>query len=485
MIKTVKTIREIYAHVRNFDLVITNDAPLCTALNSLIETPRLGPFAVTPHALARRFAPRLFEEPLQEIGAVVLRGARQLDMPLKRAHYHIERINAIHEHTGRLEQVRPFLETGPEGRAQQILDYLTATPTVYNAMESFDWQQAGLTDKRTAVIGPELFGQLDRRVLPPDYVSVPLPSGSKEWPLPAFHLFNTEKDIVDRIAEMVTADNADDIAIVLNISSNYLALLKARFESRNIPVRDKDILGDNLLVRSFLSLIDTALRGSGLRVRDIMPLAGLCGAPIRSEVRNHALEAFAAASRDPAFRKFHDLFIALPDIHCGDLIERLRAMGWDMPDILPELLDHLGFSGEPPTRQMWHELNYYLEHFETELARCKRGVLFVNCRNAAFINRPVCIFAGLDQSWTRHAENYPWVDAPAEEERHLRRFQTLLQQGSRHFYFSPLLRHNTPVIPCYYFNLLYDRRIEGFHDPLFQGRPVANPGAAPSPTASP
>ena len=50
--RRLKTIDELYEEVRDYGLVITNDAPLETALNARIDTPRIGPLAMTPRHIA-------------------------------------------------------------------------------------------------------------------------------------------------------------------------------------------------------------------------------------------------------------------------------------------------------------------------------------------------------------------------------------------------------------------------------------------------
>ena len=50
--KLLKSIDELYSEVRDYDLVITNDAALETALNARVDTVRMGPFAITPRHLA-------------------------------------------------------------------------------------------------------------------------------------------------------------------------------------------------------------------------------------------------------------------------------------------------------------------------------------------------------------------------------------------------------------------------------------------------
>ena len=63
--KRPKTISELYEEVKDFDIVLTTDAPLASALNREIKTARIGKLAYTPEIFARKCAPRMFDESLK------------------------------------------------------------------------------------------------------------------------------------------------------------------------------------------------------------------------------------------------------------------------------------------------------------------------------------------------------------------------------------------------------------------------------------
>ena len=50
--KTAKTIEELYKEAKEFDVVITVDAALATALNARVDEPRLNGFAYTAKEVA-------------------------------------------------------------------------------------------------------------------------------------------------------------------------------------------------------------------------------------------------------------------------------------------------------------------------------------------------------------------------------------------------------------------------------------------------
>ena len=53
----ILSIDEIYSKVEDYDLVITNDIALCTALNRRVDRTSLGTFCMTPRQIALRFFP--------------------------------------------------------------------------------------------------------------------------------------------------------------------------------------------------------------------------------------------------------------------------------------------------------------------------------------------------------------------------------------------------------------------------------------------
>jgi hypothetical protein len=62
--EAVKTIDALYEEVRDYDIVLCNDAPLTTALNNRVDKPMLGHFAVTPRQLAASMAIEVTGQPI-------------------------------------------------------------------------------------------------------------------------------------------------------------------------------------------------------------------------------------------------------------------------------------------------------------------------------------------------------------------------------------------------------------------------------------
>ena len=70
--KKVKSINQIYNEIKEFDLVIVNDAPLNTALIKQIDKPILGSFSLTSKLIGSKYANRIFENPQMDLTQIVL-----------------------------------------------------------------------------------------------------------------------------------------------------------------------------------------------------------------------------------------------------------------------------------------------------------------------------------------------------------------------------------------------------------------------------
>lgn len=84
MMKKSKTIAQIYDEVKDFDLVLTVDPSLVTALNKSIRTSRIGKLAYTPFELARKYSSRIFNSELMSKADLVLHISRTLNQEIKK-----------------------------------------------------------------------------------------------------------------------------------------------------------------------------------------------------------------------------------------------------------------------------------------------------------------------------------------------------------------------------------------------------------------
>ncbi|MBQ6548082.1 MAG: hypothetical protein IJL79_03965, partial [Candidatus Methanomethylophilaceae archaeon] len=78
-----KSIDELYEEVRDYDLVICNDAPLALALNNRLDKPRVGVFAITPRQLASDLSIDILGVPTLSDIEVVRRISKNLGYPMR------------------------------------------------------------------------------------------------------------------------------------------------------------------------------------------------------------------------------------------------------------------------------------------------------------------------------------------------------------------------------------------------------------------
>jgi uncharacterized protein YaiI (UPF0178 family) len=97
--KLPKTINQIYEEVRGFDLVLTSDAVLASALNRSVKNAQIGKLAYTPKELASKYAMKLFEKGLMSKADIVLALSKQLKLNLKTVHNSLEKISEVEKNT--------------------------------------------------------------------------------------------------------------------------------------------------------------------------------------------------------------------------------------------------------------------------------------------------------------------------------------------------------------------------------------------------
>jgi len=107
---------------------------------------------------------------------------------------------------------------------------------------------------------------------------------------------------------------------------------------------------------------------------------------------------------------------------------------------------------------------FYLQSYEVPVDRENEGVLLTDAKSAAYVDRPVVFYLGLDEDWTHSAPRRPWVDRDAQYTRNIQQFKLLLQSGTTQYYLVQDAKGGSPVTPCLYFEELLDEEFERFSD---------------------
>ena len=398
MIKQVKSIKDLYEEIKDFDIVITADAPLKTAINKIIKKPMLGQLAYTPKEMASKFAPLIFDNETLEKDDLVLDIMKKTGFDLKTVHYYIQQIYEIWQNTGSLKDSVKYLSD--EGK--KIASTLEDTPTTYLAMEKFDFNKV-FKNKKTAVVGIELFNELDKKVLPKDYKKISIIL-DKEFVLPMIHVFSGEKAIVDRVISMISKDNADNIAIVLNTESAYLPLIKSRLTNKGIPVQVTTELKENFLVRTFLGIVQASMNLNRLYVKEINPYLSLTGKEIEREFSNFLFVEYV--KRDKEFAEFYSFMDSLKEKSFKELILWFKNIGTELPRGFIDIIYKLQLIEEKLDIENINLLSYFIENFQIEIESAKSGVLLIDAKNSVFIHKPVCFSQHLYQPIIKNSRNF-------------------------------------------------------------------------------
>lgn len=471
MIKKTKSIQEIYNEVKDYDLVLTVDAPLRSALDKMLKRPILGIWAMTPKELAIKYAPKTIGEFVKNKYEIIIEISRELLMNIKQVHYYVDQLLNLWEIYGYPDNIDKFLNN--EG--QNIFNILRDLPTVNLAMNKFD--PSIIESKNIAVIGLDFFTELDKFILPDKFDKVDIFT-DETYDLSNFYAFSSENELVDRLVDLINEDNADDLAIVLDPESSYLPLIRSKLKNKGIPLTIDEYLKDHFQVRNFLALINLGLNYANLTVKDIAHFADIFSFDVDDDKYNFFLSEYLSSIPDnQELNEFRNLIYNIANTTYKELIDRLLVMDISLPYELLGLIHRLSFTNKTIDFESYTELVYCIDNLEIEIDadKSKNGVLLINCKNSAYIDRPVCFYVGLDTSWDRGTKNEAIVENDREEKKEIDLFQILIQQGTIRYYFVSTIKDNQPVVPCYYFNTLFGREIGDFiSDEIFKAQRIRN-----------
>ena len=464
MFNKAKSITELYEEAKTYDLVITNDAPLATALNKLVEKSRLELLAMTPKQIASKFA-HLYYDKIHEKYEVVLNVSKKSDKPIRLVHQLIEKIYEIWMYNAKFEFIENFLSENDRLFLDLIKDY----DTIETALENFNEEFYG--DKRIAVIGEDIFSLLDlevlpRRGIPADKIEL-IKEG--EFEIDKTYIFSTDEQLINNITDLINSDNADETAIVLDPKSEYTEILKARLNSRGISIEIKNYLSEDPSVKNLISFIELSLRINELKVKELISLLNEFRISIDSRFNQYdALHLKSVYSGDKKTMEFFSIAETVAEFTYSGLSQKFGSdFQMKFPGEFLDILEMLELADTKIDKANLIDLKYFLKEFDTELESEKSGVLFVNALSSAFIDRQIIFYTGLDKSWMKIFPDKDHLNKEEEDKKNLMRFKILLQQGEYRFYFVKNVSNYKEVIPCYYFMEIAGRDIRDFNDRMF------------------
>ncbi len=444
------SITQLYERVKNYDLVLTVDAPFADALNARLDIPRLGHFATTPKRLALDNL-RTDQEILQDQREIFLRIAAETDLNWKQSTYLLENILNCWQETGEIDRILAY-ERFNNAQTRQIITILKNTINPYSAREQYTVPSA----LNLAVVAPHQFTALDKKVLPSEYDEI-LPFTSEETSLPVFNIFNSTTEIIETILYQLDHLDPKDVAVVMDPASQYRYLLESVFTANDIPYMSPEDITEEETVRVFLNLIRASFFERSLRVRDV-----------KAFLQEDALvdpvteEYFIHSFQDSTIEQIKNLLNTIPSLTFKELLQT-DVFGEQLKALQPHL-ERLGFLDKKITIGRLHSLTYYLDTFDITIESARRGVLLPSPGSSTYIDRPVIFYLGMDTAWTPEPPTAPWIDKVTFDEQKIKDFQILLQNGEQQYFLVQDRQMNNDVTPSFYFNEFTDQKIESFRD---------------------
>lgn len=440
--RAAKSIEEIYQEVRGYDRVLTNDAALATALNARVDRPTMGGFAFTPRQIAeKREGYTLGSMRLSDLQIISRIKKDWPDYDFKTIYSEILNIRDIRGYTA---DVGKYLFSK---RAKRIYESYSLLPTGERSMSAFDPNvDFFFKGQKTAVVGIELFNDLDKHFVPNDHDEIDM-FREGEFGIPAIYGIGNDRQVADCVVDLIKGREPTDVAIVLDPQGPIADGIKAALYRNGIPFKNNLDVKDLSQVRDFLQFLDLALSFRTVRVGDVRNLFGTYGA--RNGKDGHGLRGqydryllSKVPIEEPVDEATARLMDTMRDITAMTYGEALYAV---MPKKMAAarssveiLLKDLGLFDEKVSRPTTSDLAYAinnvedLHHNEQIPDNEKRGVLLADCRKALYVDRPVVILIGLDGTWDTDTVGRDYIDREELNENEMMRVQVLLQQGDEH-----------------------------------------------------
>lgn len=443
-----KSINTIYEECKDFDLVLVPDAPLASAINRRLDHPQFGPFAITPRRLAAERRERA------EDRRAFLQLITETNLGWKEAAYSVEVILACWEFRGRIDAILDYDRFATD-TIRTAIDAIAEMDTTARRLTEYSIDE----DTSVVVVGETQLTELERSILPTEYTTIDLFTDDS-FDYPSFHIHDSPAAIIDTVLETITAETAENVAVVHDRTSEYGSLIRSALEAADIPYHGGIDFTDKPHHRAFLQLLRSAHAGRDTRVGDVKPLLTQIGISIDVEHDEKRLFHFD----DPAIDWFVDFSDSVHTYTFEDAIGVYEGATDSQLTAFRDELTQLGIEDALVSEAGLDRLEFYLQSYDVPVDHENDGVLLADATSAAHVDRPLVFYLGLDERWTHSSPRRPWVDQEQEFERNIRQFQLLLQNGQEQYYLVQDSAGGTPVTPCLYFEELLDEEFERFSD---------------------
>ena len=460
--KRSKSIDELYEEVSEFDLVITTDAALATALNARIDKPFIGHFALTPKQIATHISSRILGVPLYSELKTISTISDETGMGLKYVHSELENIKEIRKYTA---DVRKHLHTNA---SKKVYDSFEALPTLERIMGTFIPDDDEFYRKeKVAVIEDFLFNDLDKHFIPLDYTPISLFTDD-DYEIETIYEIGNDRQLAQNAVDLIDPDKPSDYAVVLNTGSPLTDALRSALYRKGLPFINALNVRDLSQIRDYLRFITLAMDFETIRVKHVKELfSNYNGAFYKGR------EEFLLCRQSSSDMTEHamELWTVMRDIRhltFGEVCERICNKRTKIQ--VNNMISELDVSDKKITSDLLNEVKYAvdnvkeLSHNEEIPDNERRGVLIVDCNNSIYIDRPVIIYLGMEQDWNRSVIGKQYIDVEDETDKNVMRLNALLQQGNVRFYCVNSTKGGKPARPSMLFDLLYRKPLDSFSD---------------------
>lgn len=458
-IQRAKPADTLYEEVADYDLVLTPDAPLASAINRRVDVPQFGTFATTP----RRLAAGRREQ--AEDRSAFLEVIDRTDHDWKSVSYAIGNVLQCWEHQGTIESILEY-DSYVDMETSDVVEIMAELQSTSRALTEYTVEAESL-----AVVGEQQLTTLERAILPEEYDQFDLFT-DEQFDYPSFNIFDSSADIIDAILDTVTAGTAENVAVVLDASSRYSSLIESAFDAADIPYYGGPGFIDDSDHRAFLNLCQVGFRGGETTIGDLKPVLTQMDIDVPIDHDNKRLYEVAI----PETAWVRDFCQSLTTYTFAEVLTEYESQTDTSLVSFHDELDQLGIADVPVAADTVDGLAYYLQTYEVPVNRENQGVLLADAKSAGYVDRSVVFHVGLDEDWTHSPPQRPWVDTESQFQRYLNQFQLLIQSGVEQYYLVEDTKGGKPVTPCLYFGELLETDYDQFSDldAVSHHRPVAN-----------
>lgn len=453
--RKLKSIDEIYGEVKGCAFVLTNDASLATALNKLVDRPMIGHFAMTSRQLASMCASNVMKSSVWgELKVITAICEENPDLDLRYVHGEVQRIREIRQYT---KDVEKHLFTKS---SKKVYQSWKSIPTVEGVMDRFDPGKMFYPDirGRIAVVGVDMFNDLDKCMVPPgsDWVDVDIFT-DEECFIPEIYQIGNDRQLAENAVALIDGKDPNDFAIVLNVSSPLADSVRTALYRKNIPFINNLKVRDLNPIRDFIQFVQLALSFETLRVKHVREIFSSLNADVSSGDDEHLLSKVALKGKALELREVMKTIRN----HTFDDV-RKSIYGPNVSAAVKIVIEDLEISNKKVCTRLAERMIYSvdnisdLRHNERIPESEKMGVLLADSQNSVFIDRPIVIYLGMSDDWDLDIAGRKYIDNKDEEMwRAAVRLEALLQQGAGRFYLVNTSRNGKPAKPSSLFSRLF------------------------------